>query len=244
MFTIRKNSKWTSVSRGSVYGCLIFLMIGCNWGILAFLYQYYTWGDINSLVPCLFLWIFFVILLLIFRWESKIKKGRDLKNNWNWILKRLPVTDIWHYTSQGDSDSTWFSWYYLEIKDWDMIYCSDWFENAKKEWLSKEQYKAIYNKYWFDYDEKYKQNILDKIDEELSSVEDQMKHSWFLKKWFIKNVTYRVLKDIRIIIEKWYTPGKMIVNWKTVSIWDLVDIYIDPNDNTIYHVDIDFLTRK
>ena len=105
-------------------------------------------------------------------------------------------------------------------------------------------YKEIYNKYWFDYDEKYKQNILDKIDEELSSVEDQMKRSRFLKKWFIKNVTYRVLKDIRIIIEKWYTPGKMIVNWKTVSIWDLVDIYIDPNDNTIYHVDIDFLMRK
>lgn len=71
-----------------------------------------------------------------------------------------------------------------------------------------------------------------------------MKHSRCLKKWFIKNVIYRFLKDCKIIIEKWYTPGKMIVNGKTVSIWDLVDIYIDPDNNTIYHVDIDFLMRK
>ena len=51
-------------------------------------------------------------------------------------------------------------------------------------------------------------------------------------------------KDLRTIVEKWYTQLYREVNWKKIKIWDNVDVYFDPKNPDYYRIDLDYLFGK
>lgn len=248
MFTIRKDKSWRISS--SKWWMMLWIIFTLVWGAFTWimLYSFFIENnnssiDFDLLLVCCVPLIFFFTWLFVLRSELKMRKAKKFKENGNWILKRLPVTSIWYYRSSWWKNSKWYSWYYLEIETDDMIYCSDWFEDAIKEWISKEDYRLIYTSYGFDFDEKYKNDVLRKIDEDIANKEYDAENSWFLSKWFKKTFVVGWYKTQREAIEKWYEPEKMCVNWNEVKVWDMVDIYIDPEDPKNYYVDVDFLKK-
>jgi hypothetical protein len=123
-----------------------------------------------------------------------------------------------------------------------MIYCSDAYSKWHKWWTSISVLKNLYNKYWFEFDENetQKQDVLREYDRRMSEKKFEAENGSFFKKL---NAKWELLftKGERETIEKWYEPEYREVNWKRITIWDTVDIYIDPEDEKNYWMDIDFL---
>ena len=126
-----------------------------------------------------------------------------------------------------------------------MIYCSDAHEGWEKWWTSEATLKKLYNKYWFEYDkdETHKQDILREYDKHITEKEIEAENGWFFKKLVVK-WWLLLTKGQRETIEKWYEPPYREVNWKRISVWDTVDVFIDPEDEKNYRMDIDFLFEK
>ena len=146
------------------------------------------------------------------------------------------MTSIEHYVKKGKN---WYSWYYLEIDDWDIIYCSDAFSSWKYRWTSLYILKKIYNQYWFEYDEKYKEDVLRAIDSQWSqSVEEDGLLGMLKSKIFNLSGKYS-----RPIVEKGYVVPSLEVNWVEVKVWDTADVYIDESNPKNYWVDTDSLFK-
>lgn len=173
----------------------------------------------------------------------KIDKAKKLKKSWWWTIKKIQISSIEYFQSHKKG---WLVWYYLEAKDGEKIYLSDGIEKIKVEWeYLNPDFDKIYKKYWYEYDENetHKQDVLKEIDKRKAEEEYDIQNWWLLKKLTIK---WKSLfsKDEKKIVETWYQTPYLEVNWHKVSVWDTVDIYIDPNDEKNYRMDIDFLFDK
>ena len=202
-----------------------------------------------NLISIILSYILIILLLCFYVWikiyisDTKINKLKWYKKTWWWISKKLKITSIERYYDPWDKNSNWFDWHYLEAQEWDKIYCSNAFEWGKFHWTSLEELKKIYKYYWFEYDEKNKNNVIRKIESEILKNELEAQADWFLKAQS-KRMNVCIDKKRLDAVKKWYIIPHIEINWHKISVWDTVDVYIDPNDDKNYWMDIDFLFDK
>lgn len=172
-------------------------------------------------------------------------KAKKFKKTGLWIVKKVKITSIEYYESSSDRDSKWFSWYYAEARDLDMIYCSDAYSKWHRWGIPVSILKELYRSYWFEYDENetHKEDVLREYDKRVAEKQYEIENWWFFKKLIAKWWLF-LTKWQREIIEKWYEPAYREVNWHKLTVWDIVDVYIDPDDEKNYWMDIDFLFDK
>jgi len=251
MYRIRKNSNWLiSVSSGNKTLWIIFIIFSLLRSGL------YISSKINlsapsnllniiELAPALFSIPFLIIWIQLYKKEAKIDKAKRFKETGWWIVKKVKITSIEHYETSSDDNRKWFSWYYAEAREWDMIYCSDAYSKWHIWWTSIPILKELYRSYWFEYDEKetHKQDVLREHDKRIAEKQFDAENGWFFKKLVAKWWLF-FTKGQREIIEKWYEPPYREVNWHRITVWDTVDVYIDPDDEKNYWMDIDFLFKE
>lgn len=179
----------------------------------------------------------------------KIYFTKRLKENWKWTIKKLKIFSIEEmtYSSKG-LRARWdsFNWYFLQVKDWDTIYCSDGIKKSNvEEVLLDCNLPKIYKSYWFEYDEKetHKKEVLHEIDNDIFEIQNKLEVEWFFKNMFSKKELAAIKRE-REFVETWYQTPYLIINWHKISVWDSVDIYIDSDNEKNYRMDIDFLLNK
>ena len=240
---IRKTPQWRTYE--------IPWMLTISWILCIIIALFWTIGIISTILsnwesllnllrifnPLIFLFVWIIILVKIFR----IRKVRKFKTTWWWTIKKLQISSIERHITHR---RWWSNWYYLQANEWFTSYCSDLIKDWKIESvLINPNFDKIYNKYWFEYDENetHKKDVLNEIDKRKIEEEYKAKNWWLLKKLTIK---WLFSKDDRKIVETWYQTPYLIVNWHKASVWDTVDVYIDPNDGKNYWMDIDFLFEE
>ena len=248
MYIIRKTNNWSitaipswrTISYVFIFLPLIFLSI--------FFITIFFDKDDNT-------WIWIILFFSLFSWiccfiwikmyinDMKIKKLKTYKKTGKWTIKKLKITSIENYYDTWDSENKWFNWYYLEAKEQDTIYCSNAFEGGIFYWTSLEELKKIYKYYWFEYNDKNKNNVLRVIENEIAKNESEAQYDWFLK-GFSKKMDVNIEKNWLDTVKKWYIVPHIEINWHKISVWDTIDVYIDPDDEKNYWMDIDFLFDK
>lgn len=133
----------------------------------------------------------------------------------------------------------------IEIKDGNRTYYSEPHAAWRIWWMPIWFMSNIYNKYWFEFDEKetHKQDVLLECDRRIEKITYGLEHGWFFKKIILKWELSLMQKE-RDSVQKWYEPQYREVNWHRITVWDTVDVYFDPNNPENYRVDIDFLFKK
>ena len=198
---------------------------------------------IAHLIVMSILW-FFVIKM------SKIYFSKNLKKNWKWTIENVKITSIeeinwWNFKGiQARWDS--FKWYCLEAEHWHVIYCSDGIKKSDvQEVLLNPDFSKLYKSYWYEYDQKetHKKEVLHEMDKDIINLQHKIDCSWFFNAFSAKK-GLAALQHKRELVEAWYKPSYLVVNWHKISTWDSVDVYIDPNNEKIYWMDIDFLFDK
>lgn len=251
MYRIRKSPNWwISASSGGKTWWIIFIIISLLRLIISTIWiidfsNLSNLPNISELSPALFSIPFLLVWIRWYKKEAKIDRAKKLKRTGEWMPKKVKITSIEHYETSWNDDSKWFSWYYAEAREGDMIYCSDAYSKWRRWWTSIQVLKELYKSYWFEYDENetHKQDVLREYDRHVAEKRFEAETGWFFKKLVAKWWLF-LIKHQREIIEKWYEPPYREVNWNRITVWDTVDVYIDPEDEKNYWMDIDFLFEK
>ena len=173
----------------------------------------------------------------------KLNNVKNFKKTWWWVIKKLQISSIERFVSH---QKWWSNWYYLQTNEWLTQYCSDLIKDWKIESvLINPDFDKIYKKYWYEYDknETHKKDVLNEIDKRKTEEKHEAENWWLLKKLAIKWWNF-FSKDDRKIVETGYQTPYLVINWHKVSVWDTVDVYIDPKNEKIYWMDTDFLFDK
>lgn len=251
MYRIRKNPNWwISASSGGKIWWIIFIIFPLLRSALYISSEvnFSNLSDLSNiieLVPALFSIPFLLVWIRWYKKEAKIDKAKNFKKTGWWIIKKVQITSIEHYENSWSDNSKWFSWYYAEAKDWDIIYCSDAYSEWHRWGTPISILKEIYRSYWFEYDENetHKQDVLREYDKRTAEKQYEAETGGFFKKLIAKWWLF-FTKGQKEIIEKWYEPPYREINWRRLTVWDTVDVYIDPDDEKNYWMDIDFLFEK
>ena len=195
--------------------------------------------------------IFFIWLIFLITWFRRLRNGakmsniKNLKNNWWWIIKKVKITWIQSYHHSWGENGSFFNWYYLEAKEWNIIYCSEAFEWGEliEQTPEIEWFEEVYKDYWFEYNENYKEDVLNAIDKRIEEQQYILQNSWFFKRIGAK-MLLSAAEVAKERVEIWYIPPQLEINWSTISVWDTVNVYIDPEDEKNYWMDIDFLLNN
>lgn len=204
--------------------------------------------------------VIWIILLLLFIVTKEINeylhKQREylhkqelkkLKYEWMWISKKVIVFDIGKRYVSWDSESFWYNLYRLEAKDEnDKIYKSEEFSDefmyAKRWWRTLKQMLIKYDGVLYDLwkkDESIKQ-----INDNIHRLEMELQDNpWFFKKrelkWDIK-----AMKKYIDIANEWPITPYLEVNWHKISVWDSIDVFVNPENLNEYYFDLDFTKEK
>ena len=205
-------------------------------------------GDNLEDIESLLFFIIFIIAFLFFwlQWlieNIKLSKVKNFKCNGWWIVKKLKVDDICTYKVTTKNKT--IDVFYVKVKDWNNTYFSNAYKKWEINWTSHEELKETYKSYWFHYDEDQtkKREILQEIDRIIAETQFEI-DNW----GFFGNISRKrnlaATKEDREKVEYWYIPPYWQVEWNKISVWDMVDVYINPDKPDIYWVDIDFLFEK
>lgn len=124
-------------------GAVILVAMWVVFFIIWFTVAYFPISVLAKIVMCLgYLWLWIIVWIFFLVQEIKLSKLKKSKLNWEWIKESLRIISIKEYE---DSKSL-FYWFYVEVTDWDKIYCSDAYDLFMKEWVDSEsnsQYRKI-----------------------------------------------------------------------------------------------------
>lgn len=241
-YVVKENDDWTL----SASAVSISLWIAYFIGALTILASIYfglieNSDDMDKFIPFLFIIVITWFWIYMLKAWLKLKRAKNLKHNWMWTIKKLKVSEICKAKVSGNR---WWSFNVIcvKVKDWATSYYSLAYLKWKISWISESDLKKIYSEHWFVYDENQsqKKELLNWLEGEISKKDYDIKNSWIIK-WLKLNKDLNKLIKEKWIIESWNIPQYWEVNWNKVSVWDTVDVYIDPNNPEIYWVDIDFL---
>ena len=209
--------------------------------IFAYL-DYKEWDTEDFVIMLPFLWLFFVYGALLLKEAIKMKKVKDFKYNWWWIVKKVKVTSIKKTRINNGSRWSYVDVYYFEAEDSGMVYYSNWSTKWALLWTSLDELKLLYEEYWFTYNEKQNQKeaLLKKLDELIAEKEYETENSGIISK-ITKSKKSAQLKVDRTTISLGYVKPYWQIDEKKVTVWDMVDVYIDPDKPERYWVDTDFL---
>lgn len=245
-YIIKRGKKW------NIYHVLWWFYLPISYVILSIIFTGISivafkegWNDTP---PILFFIIFIAAFLFLWvQWlieNIKLRKVKNFKRNGGWIVKKLKVSDISTCRiSRGKSGS--IDVYYIEVKDWNNLYYSNAYRIWEINWTPIRELEELYEYYGFHYDENQtqKREILQEIDRIASEKQYEVDNWRFFKRISAKSSLSKVKED-RKKVEFWYIPPYWQVEWNRISVWDMVDVYINPDKPDNYWVDIDFLFDK
>lgn len=247
MYVIRKTKDWViSATPSWKTSAYIFIFLPLFLWVI-FWYSFITNKDDTWILTIIFVYLLFLtcfyVWIKMYIKDIKINKLKSYKKTWWWIVKKLKITSIEQYYISWEDNSSWFDWHYIEIQEWDKIYCSNAFEWGTYQWTSLRELKKIYKHYWFEYNEKNKNNVIREIENKIFKNKLESHDDWFLK-GFSKIMDANIDEKLLNTVKEWYIIPHIEINWHKISVWDTIDVYIDPKDEKNYWVDIDFLFDK
>jgi len=245
-YVVKEKGDWTlSASAVSIFLWIAYFIMALIISASIYFELIENSGYIYEFIP-----ILFFIIVLIWFWIYmlkawlKLKKAKNLKHNWMWIIKKLKVSEICKAKVSGNR---WWSFNVIcvKVEDWATSYYSLAYLKWKISWTSESDLKKIYSEHWFVYDENQyqKKDLLNWLEWEISKMDYDIKNSWIIK-WLKLNKDLDKLIKEKWIIESWNISQYREVEWNKVSVGDSVDVYVDPNNPDIYWVDIDFLFEE
>lgn len=180
-------------------------------------------------------WIYLLVRAI------KTKNLKNLKYNWLGLIKKAKVTAI---KKVKFSQGKWYKIdvYYFEAEDWGITYYSDGYTKWTLLWTSISELQSLYTKYWFTFDENNnkKEELLRKIDESIAEKKYEIENSRLLSKITKGHQLWNLEAD-RKIVNDWYIAPYRQIDDNKVTVWDTVDIYLNPNNPEKYWIDTDFL---
>ena len=187
---------------------------------------------------------FLLIFIYIFVWDYlRKRKAKKLKYEWNWVLKRLKVSSVKESYVSWDEDSSWYYLYRLEVKDetWN-VYKSEYFKDAEHGWRTVEEMKVKYDGVTYDLSDK--DNAIKQLNDNLNRLEMELSNDpWLFKKIWLKQDINAMKKYIEIAKE-WPINPYLVCNGHKISVWDTVDVFVDPENPNLYYFDLDFTKEK
>ena len=185
-------------------------------------------------------WILIIFLYLWVLDYLRNRRAKKLKYNWKWIIKKTKVFKVWErYESLDD----WYYLYRLESKDdTGNVYISKEFKDADHWWRTLEEMKVKYEGVTYDLSDK--DNAIKQLNDNLHRLEMELQnYPWFFKKRELKKDIEAMKKYIDISNE-WPINPYLICNCHKVSVWDSVDVFVDPENPNLYYFDLDFTKEK
>ena len=187
-----------------------------------------------------FLLIFWVVLIFTvvpkYLRKRKIKK---LKYEWGWVMKKAIVSVVGERYVSWDEDSSWYYLYRLESKDdnWN-VYKSDEFKDAEHWWRTLEEMVKKYD--GEVYDLWNKDVAIRQINNNIQRLEMELSNDpWFFKKRELKK-DIEAMKNYIDIANEWPVDPYLVVNWHKISVWDSIDVFVNPDKPSEYYFDLDF----
>ena len=188
-------------------------------------------------------WIL-LIFIYIFVWDYlRKRKAKKLKYEWNWVLKRLKVSSVKESYVSWDEDSSWYYLYRLEVKDetWN-VYKSEYFKDAEHGWRTVEEMKVKYDGVTYDLSDK--DNAIKQLNDNLNRLEMELSNDpWLFKKIWLKQDINAMKKYIEIAKE-WPINPYLVCNGHKISVWDPIDVFVNPDKPEEYYFDLDFTKVK
>ncbi len=187
-----------------------------------------------------------IILIFIWAWVSSYlrrRKAKKLKYEWTWIVKKTKVSDVGERYVSWDEDSSWYYLYRLEAKDetWN-IYKSDEFKNVENGWRTVEEMKKKYDGVVYDLSDK--DNVIKQLNDNLNRLEMELQNNpWFFKKIWL-NQDIKIMKKYIDIANEWPITPYLVINWHKISVWDSIDVFVNPDKPSEYYVDLDFTKQN
>lgn len=172
--------------------------------------------------------------------KRKIKK---LKYEWGWVMKKTTVSAVRERYIRWDEDSSWYYLYRLEAKDeTGNVYKSETFKDADYGWRTVEEMKKKYDGIIYDLADK--DNVIRQINDNIQHLEMELSNDpWFFKKMWLKNDIEAMKKYIDIANE-WPITPYLICNGYKVSVWDSVDVFVNPDKPSQYYFDLEFTKQN
>ena len=192
------------------------------------------------LVPCIFGGIIILILLIRYLRKRRLKK---LKYEWEWVMKKTTVSAVRERYVSWDEDSSWYYLYRLESKDESgNVYNSEEFKNAKHGWRTLEEMKKKYDGVIYDLWDK--DNAIKQVSDNIHRLELELQNDpWFFKKMSLKQ-DLKAMKNYLDMANEWPITPYLVCNGHKISVWDSVDIFVDPENPNLYYFDLDFTKEK
>lgn len=194
-----------------------------------------SWDSPYTLILlALFLSVFFFIWLKMFIKSLKTDKAKNLKKTWNWIIKKLKISSFkeCRLNNKGLHHEILIR---IEAKDGDKIYYS---EPMHLAWIDEDFFENVYLNcgYTYDENETHKNEVIEVLESRIIEAKNKANNSILIWKWY-NNRKAKATNYTKEIISKWYEPKHLEIWWKKIDIWDIVDVYIDPHDESIYWMD-------
>ncbi len=187
-------------------------------------------------VVIIILWWLLCLGVINFLYERKKKK---LKYEWTWILKKTKVSVVGERYVSWDEDSSWYYLSRLELKDetWN-IYKSECFKDIEHGWRTEEEMKKKYDGIIYDLADK--DNAIKQLNDNLYRLEMELQDNpWFFKKMWLKK-DIKAMKKYIDIANEWPITPYLVLNWHKISVWDSIDVFVNPDKPSEYYVDLDF----
>jgi hypothetical protein len=191
--------------------------------------------------------ILFIYSRIVLRKSDRVVIHEDNKSQkmdiedaseWWWIIKKTKLYRIEEVQHKWDNDSVLYSEYWLFTQDpqWNK-YMSERFRDIEYHpWRRLDEMKVSYK--WTIYDlSKTEQSIkqihwnIARLETELAAKPDYWKRLELEKE-------LRKMKEFLSMINEWPSSSYVVINWKRFTIWDIINVFIDPNSSNNYYLDI------
>ena len=192
----------------------------------------------------LFILLFWgIIIFLYLRKYLHDNKLRRLKYEWIWVMKKTKVMAIWKRYAKWDSRYSPFYVYRLESVDENgNIYKSKEFEYVNHWWRSLEEMVKKYD--GVIYDLWNKEVAIKQIEDNIQHLQTALESNpWFFKKMWLKK-DIKAMKNYIDIANEWPINPYLVCNGHKVSVWDSIDVFVDPENPSLYYFDLDFTKQN
>ena len=195
------------------------------------------------LVPLFIIGVIVIIVIVIIKTYLHKRKIKKLKYEWIWAMKKAKVSAVRERYVSWDDNSSWYYLYRLEADDeeWN-VYKSEEFRNAEHWWRTLRE--MIVNYDGVIYDLWNKDEVIRQINDNKHRLEMELQNNpWFFKKMWLKRDIKAMEKYIEIANE-WPITPYLVCNGHKISVWDIVDVFVNPENLKEYYFDLDFTKQN
>ena len=191
--------------------------------------------------------ILFIYSRIVLRKSDRVVIHEDNKpqkidledaNEWGWIIKKTRLYRIEQVQHKWDNESVLYSEYWLFTEDaqWNKYMSERYRDLEYHAWRKVEQMKASYN--WSVYDLSRTEQSIKQIHWNIARIETELAANPDYWKKLQLEKDLRKMKEFLAIINEWPSSTYVIIDWKRYTIWNIINVFIDPNNANNYHLDI------